>query len=68
MSADRVDRTAQVIGQRFRIDAMIGRGAMAEVYRAFDLLAQAEVALKILTRSLSGDPASKLRFTREADV
>ena len=68
MSADRVDRTAQVIGQRFRIDAMIGRGAMAEVYRAFDLEAQCEVALKILKKSLSGDPAAKLRFTREADV
>jgi serine/threonine protein kinase len=68
VSADRVDRTGQVIGQRFRIDAMIGRGAMAEVYRVFDLEAQAEVALKILKKSLSGDPASKLRFTREADV
>jgi len=68
VSADRVDRTGQVIGQRFRIDAMIGRGAMAEVYRAFDLEVQAEVALKILTRSLSGEPAAKLRFTREADV
>jgi eukaryotic-like serine/threonine-protein kinase len=68
VSADRVDRTGQVIGQRFRIDAIIGRGAMAEVYRAFDLEAQADVALKILKKSLSGDPAVQLRFTREAAV
>ena len=32
-----VDRIGQVIGQRFRIDALIGRGAMADVYRALDL-------------------------------
>jgi serine/threonine-protein kinase len=67
-----VDRTGQVIGQRFRIDARIGRGAMAEVYRATDLRSQtpahAQVALKILKRSLSGDPAVIQRFTREADV
>lgn len=68
MFQDRVDRTGQVIGQRFRIDASIGRGAMAEVYRAFDLESQAFVALKILKRNLSGDPAAKQRFSREADV
>ena len=68
MPEDRVDRTGQVIGQRFRIDALIGRGAMAEVYRALDLATQIYVAVKILKKSLSGDPAAKLRFTREADV
>ena len=68
MFPDRVDRTGLVIGQRFRIDARIGQGAMAEVYRATDLQSQAEVALKILKRSLSGDAAVMQRFTREADV
>jgi eukaryotic-like serine/threonine-protein kinase len=68
MSADRVDRTGQVIGQRFRIDATIGRGAMAEVYRALDLATQVYVAVKILRKSLSGDASAKLRFSREADV
>jgi serine/threonine-protein kinase len=66
--ADRVDRVGQVIGQRFRIDAGIGRGAMAEVYRALDLETSQHVALKILKRNLTGDPAIKLRFSREADV
>jgi serine/threonine-protein kinase len=68
VTGDRVDRTGQVIGQRFRTDALIGRGAMAEVYRALDLETQAHVALKILKKSLSGDPAAKRRFTREAEV
>jgi serine/threonine protein kinase len=65
---DRVDRTGQVIGQRFRVDARIGQGAMAEVYRATDLQSQAQVALKILKRSLSADAEVMQRFTREADV
>jgi serine/threonine protein kinase len=65
---DRVDRTGQVIGQRFRIDARLGQGAMAEVYRATDLQSQAQIALKILKRSLSADAAVMQRFTREADV
>jgi len=68
MSADRGDRTGQVVGQRFRIDAMIGRGAMADVYRALDLATQVYVAVKILKKSLSGDASAKLRFTREAEV
>jgi eukaryotic-like serine/threonine-protein kinase len=68
VQSDRVDRTGQVIGQRFRVDAVIGRGAMADVYRAVDLDTQVDVALKILKRSLSGDPAIKQRFSREADV
>jgi eukaryotic-like serine/threonine-protein kinase len=66
--SDRVDRTGQVIGQRFRIDAVIGRGAMADVYRAHDLEGGGQVALKVLKKSLSGDPSIKQRFAREADV
>jgi len=62
-----VDRTGQVIGQRFRIDALIGKGAMADVFRAVDLETAAYVALKILRTSLE-DPSASLRFTREAEV
>ena len=62
------DRTGQIIGQRFRIDALIGRGAMADVFRALDLQTSAYVALKILRTSLGGDPAAPQRFLREAEV
>jgi eukaryotic-like serine/threonine-protein kinase len=65
---DRVDRTGQVIGQRFRIDGVVGRGAMAVVYRALDLTTSSEVALKILKRGLIDDPAIQQRFAREGDV
>ena len=58
----------QVLGQRWRIDARIGKGAMAEVYRALDLQTAAYVAVKILRNSVAGDPAIKLRFAREGEV
>ena len=57
-----------MIAGRFRIDALVGRGAMADVYRAFDLETVGYVALKIMKRSLSEDPEIRLRFSREADV
>jgi len=68
VSADRGDRLGQTIGERYRIDALIGRGAMADVYRALDTKTSAYVALKILRQSLEGDPAARQRFQREADV
>ncbi|MBA3392765.1 MAG: serine/threonine protein kinase [Deltaproteobacteria bacterium] len=68
MSGDRVDRTGQIIGGRFRIDALIGKGSMADVYRALDATTNEFVALKILRTSLDGDPAARQRFTREAEV
>ena len=57
-----------MIGERFRIDALIGRGASAEVYRALDARTQAFVALKILRHQLVADAAAQARFAREAEV
>jgi eukaryotic-like serine/threonine-protein kinase len=63
------DRIGQVIGRQYRLDALIGRGAMADVYRALDLATAAYVALKILRQHLDDyDPAARQRFAREADV
>jgi serine/threonine-protein kinase len=63
------DRIGQVYGRQFRIDALIGKGAMAEVYRALDLATAAYVALKVLKQHLDDlDPAASQRFAREADV
>ncbi len=61
------DRKGQVIGKRFRIDALIGKGASADVWRAIDLTTSAYVALKILRAEIS-DPAGKQRFAREGEV
>ena len=68
MPPDRIDRTGQLIGGRFRIDAPIGKGAMADVWRALDVVTSAYVAVKVLRSSLSGDPAVQQRFAREGEV
>lgn len=65
---ERRDRSGQVVGGRFRLDGLLGRGAMADVYQALDLETSAYVAVKILRRALTGDPAALQRFTREGEV
>src|SRR5476651_1899997 len=62
------ERRGEVIGGRFRIDDRIGKGAMAEVYRALDETTSAYVALKILKRQLAGDREARERFAREGEV
>ncbi len=68
VSADRPSRIGQIIGDRFRLDELIGRGAMAEVYRALDQASHTFVALKILRHTHVSDATSKARFVREAEV
>jgi serine/threonine protein kinase len=50
----------------YEIGEMIGRGGMGEVYRASDTRLGREVAVKVLSSHLADDPASLLRFKREA--
>jgi serine/threonine-protein kinase len=57
-----------VIGDRFRVDELIGKGAHAEVFRALDLSTSAYVALKILRHQHIDDSTTKARFVREAEV
>jgi serine/threonine-protein kinase len=68
VSGAKVSRIGTVIGDRFRLDELIGRGAMAEVYRALDLDTRAYVAVKILRHQHVTDAVSLARFAREADV
>jgi eukaryotic-like serine/threonine-protein kinase len=61
------DRAGTSIAGRYHLVRMIGRGAMADVYRATDP-AGAEVAVKILRQSVARDPEAVARFEREAQV
>jgi serine/threonine-protein kinase len=57
----------QLLG-RYRIDALLGEGGMAMVYRAVDPTTGRDVALKVVHPSLVRDPAFVARFLREAKV
>jgi len=54
-----------VIGKRFRIVSLLGRGGMGEVYRAEDLRLEQAVALKFLPEAWSEDPGRLSRLLRE---
>ena len=59
--------TAQtIIGERYRLDELIGRGGMATVWRATDTVLNRPVAVKRLHASLVADEELTERFRREA--
>jgi serine/threonine protein kinase len=51
---------------RYRLEAVVGRGGMAIVWRATDLQLERDVAIKIISDVLAGDPRFVARFEREA--
>lgn len=56
----------RVLLNRYRVEAFVGRGGMAEVYRALDLRRSVQVALKVLNEDLAEDFVFLRRFAREA--
>ena len=52
----------------YRVDELIGRGGMGEVYRATQLSLRRPVAIKVLPDSLAGDKRFLDRFEREVDI
>ena len=50
---------------RYRVLQLLGRGGMGAVYKAEHRLMQRLVALKVIDRGLTGDPAAVERFRRE---
>ncbi|MFQ1004188.1 Stk1 family PASTA domain-containing Ser/Thr kinase [Modestobacter sp. SSW1-42] len=60
--------TPQVLGERYEIGGVLGRGGMAEVHRGRDLRLGREVAVKVLRQDLARDPSSQVRFRREAQA
>src|SRR5271165_1775112 len=55
-----------LIGGRYRLEAQIGRGGMSSVYRAFDIVLERPVAIKLMHREIAADSDQLERFRREA--
>jgi serine/threonine protein kinase len=52
----------------YRIEALVGRGGMGQVYRAVQLNLERRVALKILAPRLADDERFRRRFLRESRI
>ena len=56
----------KLVGGRYELGGLLGRGGMAEVHQALDLRLGRAVAVKELRADLATDPTFQARFRREA--
>jgi serine/threonine protein kinase len=63
-----LDRLVAAVGAQYLVDAEIGRGGMAVVYRATDVRLNRRVAIKLLPPELAFNPDVRERFLREAQT
>ncbi|MEV7526633.1 serine/threonine-protein kinase [Streptomyces sp. NPDC091371] len=70
--ANGAELVGEVLGGRYRVTAMIGRGGMGVVARAVDQLLNREVAVKVLRAYTDASPAEladlRVRMQREAQA
>ena len=58
----------RVVGGRYRLDRLVGKGGMGSVYEAWDQERERRVAVKVLAPLFFGDSEALRRFEREARV
>lgn len=56
----------EIVGERYRIDAVVGAGGMATVFEAFDQTLERAVAVKVMRREVIAEADQLERFRREA--
>ena len=61
-------RKGQLLFDRYRVEGLLGRGGMGEVYRVYYPAWQHEMAVKRLPAELTGDVRSTDRFLRECQT
>jgi serine/threonine protein kinase len=57
-----------MLGGRYRVEARIGSGGMAEVFRGTDTVLDRTVAIKVLLPQFARDAGFVARFSREAQA
>ena len=63
-----VNLSGSILANRYHIQAFIGRGGMAEVYKVWDQQRSAYLAMKVLNEDLAIDRVFMRRFRREAQT
>jgi serine/threonine-protein kinase len=58
----------RLVGERYRLEAPVGRGGMGEVWRAQHVALKTQVAIKFLHGSSAASERSRRRFLTEAQV
>ncbi|MBU1218442.1 protein kinase [Myxococcota bacterium] len=59
-------KTGTVLEDKFRLDEVLGRGAMGVVYLGYDIFLERKVAIKVLKGKRMSTPEAIERFRREA--
>ena len=65
---DGAARLGDVLDRRYRIDALIGEGGMAHVYRITHTMIGKSLAAKVVRHELRNDEEVIRRFLREAQI
>jgi serine/threonine protein kinase len=68
VSAGQDNLINSIIGDRYFIEEMIGKGSVGRVYKAHRILDNSAVAIKVLRENLSNDAEALARFKREAQM
>ena len=62
------DLTGKTIANRYRVDSLVGRGGMGDVYEVWDNQRAVFLAMKVLHADLAEDRVFLRRFAREAET
>ena len=63
-----VVKIGSLVDGRYRINARIGHGGMAEVYEATDIINKRKVAIKLIREDVMVNPINLRRFQNEATI
>jgi serine/threonine protein kinase len=63
---DKPIEIGSLIAGKYRVDSLLGEGGMGRVYRAFHVLLERDVALKLLRPEFAASPDARERFLAEA--
>ncbi len=63
-----VDRTGEIIAERYKLIKLIGDGGQAQVYEGVDLREGDRVAVKVLAQEVASSPEWRERMFREAQA